>query len=303
MSVKTDKTTQFSPLLKTIIDIANTKAQHDSSPNVYPQHLLYVIFCVAGSNPLIQAIHSACSKHTNLADLQNALSRSVTSLPSTSAFTGIVQFSQELNKLIEDAEIERKHSNKTVIDVDHIVLAMLRSPHTGAGMYLSYFGINYSRVKASLDEFAKTDTAKTNTACGPTNCGCKNTSRTKKSLKDIAVDTVNQVAQAIPVSIKDAVDSLPSSVKDRINSITTNVTDSVAVVADTAKNISQEAQERLEWAGILDEAIVLSKQKTISVPSAFVEVAASKKNRSNKTFINQIRQETISDIVQSLLKA
>lgn len=294
----TFKITDFTTSAKKILEVAQSQAIQLGFPMIISENLLLAIIADSTSNAAI-----ALKKYANTDELaakidraifrnQNCTTGSVTKLP----------FSPEIKTVLEDSFREMQNCNATAISVEHLLLGILRSPHCSAGMYLSFYGINYSMIKATLDKMTvvsssatksktssksipKSDSASVSCGAG---CGCHS--------------AVASVAQAATDAAAQVANSIPPSVKARFASLTDAVTQGLGVATTFAQNINDKSKARNEWIAVLDEAMKMAEATGVSIPAAFVQLSFANQSTVDKVFIQQLRQETIAEAIETLIK-
>lgn len=268
------KNSDFEPSSNAILQASEALAKKLRLPMIISENLLLAILSDSTSKSV-----TALKKYVNIDDLSAKIIEAV-SRYSIGCGNSPLLFSPEMKIIFEDALREMKDHNATAISVEHLLLGILRSPHCSAGMYLSYYGINYSMIKDTLDKMkvasvpvapeAKAKTTKTpaskeaisSRSCG-TGCGCHS---------------------SVATSLTDA------------------IANRVAKVTGIAQNIGNKDKERNEWIKVLDEAMTMAAATGVSVPASFVQLSFANQSKVDSIFVHQLRKETISEIIENLIQ-
>lgn len=281
------KTISLSLDSQTILYSAQATASNLSLPAVDSECLLVSLCSFPGN------CQTVISSNINIKDLVQRLTESLQRQSRTKTHqSGPLPIASGVKTIMQSAEGEAQADGANEITPEHILLGVLRNPHFAAGIYLTFFGINYQIVK---DAFAALPKAKSSPKISP------KVNATSKAKVDTASQPKADAASCgtgCGCSTTKTASPLSDKMKKVINIVNGGADLAIAVVQQAADKVKYRA----DWIAVLDEAISLSEKSGISVPAAFTQLSFSNTNAAKSVARQQVRREAIEDAIETLLK-
>jgi len=254
---------------------------------------------ISGENLLValteQTRGQACemlSKH-NPANIKDRLEKHLkTKVGDPSNATKTLKHDQLADKLLLAAIDEAQKRGDSQVGTGHLILAMLKFPHSVCGMYLTFNGLNYTDTSANSNViFARNKEdalTRTNTIPAPT--------------QPFPTAGATDVAPKRPSRSRSKVSSVSAPCGPSCGCNAPNPSLSITPAAPVTKPTDSVAARKAKWQEIFDIAWELSQQTKLSIPAAFIQASLSAPQLLDKEAANIIRKNAINDVAQKILE-
>lgn len=279
----TSKVDPLTPAARKALESANAEAKQLGSATIGSEHLLLGL--IADQNDVVaQTLNAFYTTNFLRSSAADGMAGKIRKhLPAQSPITSPVlklPMNTEANAILTQAKKDAETANSKTIGTEHLLSAIIKS-NSAAKNFLIFFALNLPALEKTIQDNKKA--AKDAVAAG---CGVSTSSKTQNNVAARIFDTTAAVMGAA-ATVAGAATTVAGAVSDAIK---------------TAKNSrNSTAMTRDEWVAVLDKAIDLSKKTGISVPACFIETAILSQSTVDRLAANQIRTDTLHDLVQSLL--